>query len=418
MADQETTQESVPQHPERIKPWASLQHRNFRLLWMGFPFSGVGLWMRNTTNAYQVYHLTDSETLLGLTFLFQGIPMVIVGLFGGTLADFLPKRTVIRTTMSLEVCLASLLATLTLSGSIEVWHIYVITFTSASLAACEHPARSALLPKLVPRHLLLNATTLTSFGFSSAMLLGPVLGGVLIDTAGPGWSYVINAFLIVPGIIAITLLKVADEGQRAKLRLNLATLFEGLIFVMRTRILIIMVLLDVVTMIFGYYPALMPVFAKDVLGVGGTGLGALLAASPLGALLGLMVLLTLGNLERKGLVLIGVTIAHGVVLIAFAASPWFGLSLVLIALLGLVDSISVSVRQTSFQLVAKDENRGRVASLVGLVAQSSNSLGGAYLGLAAALMGPQLSLTIGGAIGAGFAIVLALSYPKLRQFKA
>jgi MFS family permease len=385
---------------------------------MGFPFSGVGLWMRNTTNAYQVYNLTDSETLLGLTFLFQGLPMIIVGLFGGTLADFLPKRTVIRTTMSLEVCLAVLLATLTLSGSIEVWHIYVITFTSASLAACEHPARSALLPKLVPRHLLLNATTLISFGFSSAMLLGPVLGGVLIDTAGPGWSYVINAFLIVPGIIAITLLKVADEGQRAKLRLNLATLFEGLIFVIRTRILIIMVLLDVVTMIFGYYPALMPVFAKDVLGVGGTGLGALLAASPLGALLGLMVLLALGNLERKGLVLIGVTIVHGVVLIAFAASPWFGLSLVLIALLGLVDSISVSVRQTSFQLVAKDENRGRVASLVGLVAQSSNSLGGAYLGLAAALMGPQLSLTIGGAIGAGFAIVMAISYPKLRRFKA
>lgn len=416
MPNNERAVDSTQASPGKIKPWESLKHRDFRLLWMGFPFSGVGLWMRNTTNAWQVYHLTDSETLLGLTFLFQGIPTVIVGLFGGTLADFLPKNLVIRTTMSFEMCLAILLAILTLSGHIEVWHIYAITFTSSALAACEHPARAALLPKLVPRHLLLNATTLTAFGFNTASLVGPVLAGGLIDTAGPGWSYVVNAFLVLQAIIALSLMRLTNEGQRAKLRLNVATIFEGLIFAIRTRILIIMILLDVVTMIFGYYPALMAVFAKDVLHVGGTGLGALLAAAPLGAMAGLLLLLAIGNVERKGRMLIIVTIIHGIGLIAFAASPWFGLSIILIALLGLVDSISVSVRQTSFQLVAKDENRGRVVSLVGLVAQSSNSLGGAYLGLAAALMGPQLSLAIGGAIGAGFALIMAVAYPKLREF--
>ena len=418
MTNDASTPAAAQAPAEKIRPWESLKYRDYRLLWLGYPFSAIGLWMRNTTNAYQVYHLTDSTALLGLTFLFQGLPLMVVGLFGGTLADFLPKRRTIRITMSLEVGIATLLAVLTLTGHIEVWHIYVMTFASASVAACENPARTALLPKLIPRHLLLNATTLNAFGFQSAFLFGPLLGGVFIDTIGAGWSYVFNALLILPAILCISLVRVEDRGQRGRLKLNVATIFEGLIYAMKTRILMILLLLDTVTMIVGYYPALMPVYAKDILHVGGTGLGALLATAPFGALAGLLIVLAVGNIERKGLVLIMVTVLHGAVLIGFSVSTWFGLSLALMAMLGLLDAVSVSIRHASFQLVATDENRGRVVSLVGMVAQSSNAMGGAYLGLAAALMGPQLSLAIGGGIGAGFAILMALAYPKLRQFRA
>jgi MFS family permease len=280
------------------------------------------------------------------------------------------------------------------------------------------PASQAMVPKLVPTRLLLNATALYSVTFNVAMFGGPMLSGLMIDTIGAGWSYVVNGALAVPAIVSVTMLRFSDAGQRGKVRLNVAYLFEGLTFAVQTRVLAAFIMLDTVAMVFGYYPALMPVFAGDILDSGGIGLGLLLGAAPVGALLGLLAILVLGDIHRKGLLILAVTIAHGAVLVAFAASSWFILSLLLVGVLGLLDSVSVSVRNTSFQLLATDANRGRVASLVGIAANASNSLGGAYLGLAASLMGPQRALAVGGIVGAAFSGLVAAGLPQVRRFRA
>ena len=402
----------------RIKPWESLKYRDFRLLWMGFPFSNTGQWMRNTTNAYQVYHLTGSPSALGLTFLFQGAPSLVMGLFGGTLADILPRRNLIRATMSAQILLACLLAILTLTHHIHVWHIYAITFATSTLSSFENPARQTLIPQLVPRELVLNATALQSTAGQLALLLGPLLGGTLIDTVGAGWAYVLNALLVLPAFIAISLLHLLENPNRRKVRLNLANIFEGLRFAIGTHVLIWLLLVDWITMVFGYYPALMAVIADEVLHVSGIGFGALLAAAPAGSILGLFVILWLGNVQRKGILILACVTLHGLVLIAFSFSHIFALSLLLIGMLGLLDSMSVSVRQTSFLLVAKEENRGRVMSLVQIFAQSSNNLGGAYLGFTASLMGPHSALLVGGIVGASFTASIALFKPKVRNFRA
>ena len=382
------------------------------------PFSQTGLWMRNTANAWQVFEISESPALLGLTFLFQGLPALIMGLFGGTLADMIDRRKLMLVTQSLQVVVAVLLGILTFFGEIQVWHIYALTFAASTLASAEGPARMALIPSLVPRSHLLNATALQSVATQTSFMLGPLLAGIAISASTPATAYFVNAALMAPAMVAVAMLRVRREAGAQKIQLNVRAIFEGLIFAIQSRVLIAFLVLDTVTMVLGYYPAMMPVFAKEILRVGPIGLGALLAAPAFGSVFGFLVILMLGNVRSKGALILVVTVLHAVVLLLFAFSPWFLVSLLLVALLGLLDSMSVSVRQTSFQLLAPEEVRGRVVSLVQIFARGSNSFGGAYLGLASSLMGARLALGTGGAIAGAVALLIAARWRQVREFKA
>ena len=162
---------------------------------------------------------------------------------------------------------------------------------------------------------------------------------------------------------------------------------------------------------------MMPVFAKEVLGQGSVGLGLLLAAAPLGGIVGFIVLISIGNISRKGATYLFAIGMHAVTLMAFAFSPWFLLSLLLVGLLGFWDAISVAIRQVSFQILAPDEARGRVMSMIGIFAVSSNSLGGAWLGLMTGFIGAQMALGMGGAIAGAVTIFIAIAWTSVRKFK-
>jgi MFS family permease len=410
--------EAAPAAPEaRPAAFAALAHRDFRLLWIGMPFMNTGAGMRATANAFQVYQITGDSRLLGLTFLFQGLPSLVMGFFGGTLADMLDRRRLLQVSALGQLLLAIVLAWLTASGRIEVWHIYVITFFGASLQAAANPAQQALLPSLVPKHQLMGAIALQSSGSQAALLLGPLLGGFLIDATGAAMAYFIDALLILPALVTLSLLRLENQPPRRKVTLNLRSLFEGFAFAIRSQVLFAFVLLDFVAMVFGFYPAMMPIIAQDVLAVGATGLGALLAAPSLGALAGFLGVMLLGNIRRKGAVIILVVLAHAVLLVLFAYSTWFVASLVLVALLGFVDSLSMSVRSTSFQLLAPEELRGRVMSVLFMSAVSANSFGGAYLGMATAFLGVQHALALGGVVAGVFALAVALCWRRVWDFR-
>lgn len=402
----------------RPRPLAALAHRDFRLLWLGMPFMSMGAGMRATANAFQVYQITGDSRLLGLTFLFQGLPSLVMGFFGGTLADMLDRRRLLQMAASGQIAIAVMLAFLTATGRIEVWHIYLATLLGASLQSAAHPAQQALIPSLVPKGELMNAIALNSSASQAAMLTGPLLGGLFVDLAGPALAYAIDAMLIAPALVSLALLRLENQPPRRKVALNLASLFEGLTFTIRSRILFAFILLDAVTMLFGFYPAMMPVVARDVLQVGATGLGALLAAPSVGALAGFLGVMLLGNIRRKGAVIVMMVLAHSALLAMFAYSSWFAASLVLVALLGFADSLSVSVRSTTFQLLAPEEIRGRVMSVFFMSAVSANSFGGAYLGLATAFLGVQLALASGAAIAAIFALGVALFWKRVWRFTA
>lgn len=403
--------------PVRMPALALLAHRELMLLLVANSFVTAGSGMRGAVNAFQVYQITGDARLLGLTFLIQGLPSLVIGLFGGTLADVMDRRLLLRFAVGAQIVIALGLAWLTGTDRIEVWHIYVATFVGAGLQSLASPAQQALVPATVPGAELMNAMALLSAGGQAAMLLGPILGGALLDFSGAAIAYLVDALLILPALLALALLRIRDEPARRQVKLNLESIFEGLVFVFRTRVLLAFLLLDTVTMVIGYYPAMMPVIAKDVLAVGATGLGALLAAPAVGALLGFVGVLLLGNIRRKGAVIVAVSVAHGIVLAAFAWTPWFPASWLLAATLGFLDSLSVSVRITCFQQLAPEALRGRVMSVLFIAAVSANALGGATLGLATAWVGPQMALAAGGLIAAAFSVVVGLSWKSVRTFR-
>jgi MFS family permease len=403
-------------HSIKPRPLAALAHRDFRLLFTAQPLLLVGSGMRNVANAFQVYQLTGDARLLGLTFLFQGIPALAMGLIGGSLADLFDRRRLLQVVVVLEVLFAALLAGLTFTGHIEVWHIYAVTFCCALLDSVTSPAQQALMTKVVPERDLLNATALRSTTGQAAQLIGPLLGGGALQVLGAGTVYAANAAMLVPAFIVLTMLHVRSDPDRKRPKLNLAFIFDGVAFVLKTPALLAFTLLDTVTMVLGFYPAMMPVFAKDALGTGAAGLGALLSAPAFGAMLGFLGVLMLGNIQRRGLVILSVTVAHAVALLAFSQSTWLPMALLFAALLGFLDSLSVTVRMTAFQQLAPDHVRGRVMSVLYIMAVSSNSLGGGFLGVTTEWLGVRDALALG-AVGAGlFAVLVALFWKKVRTF--
>lgn len=402
---------------ENIRGFASLAYRDFRLLFLTSPLSGVGQQMRAFSNAYQVYELSGSSAQLGLTFLFQAIPMMVMGLFGGTLADIMERKKIININQGNQIVMALLLGVLTLSGHIEVWHIYVITFYTSLIGGLEQPARMAILPNIVPRSHLMNATTLTASSNRISQLVGPVLAGVAVGTIGISAGYFFNALLILPAFIAVRSLRVPPDPNRRKIKLNIKTIFEGLQFAIATRVIIAFILLDFTAQVTGNYQTMLPVIAKDVLDVGPQKLGFLYSAPAFGSLAGFFSLLMIGNVKRKGLTIILSVLGFCILLFFYSRSEWFFVSLILGGAMGLVDSIGMAVRQTSVQMLAPNEKRGRVVALTPIFNGAANSLSGAFIGfLAAALDDVQKALMIGSFIGGGVALAYLLFWKRVRDF--
>ncbi len=402
---------------ENVRGFASLAYRDFRVLFLTSPLSGVGQQMRAFSNAYQVYQLTGSSALLGLTFLFQAVPMMVMGLFGGTLADIMERKKLININQGNQIVMALVLGFLTLSGHIQVWHIYAITFYTSLTGGLEQPARMAILPNIVPRSHLMNATTLTASNNRISQLIGPVLAGFAVGTIGISSGYFFNALLILPAFFAVRSLHVPPDPNRRKIKLNVATIFEGLEFAIATRVIIAFILLDFTAQVTGNYQTMLPVIAKDVLHVGPERLGMLYSAPAFGSLIGFFSLLMIGNVRRKGLTVILSVFGFCFLLFFYSRSEWFFVSLMLGGAMGLVDSIGMAVRQTSVQLLAPNEKRGRVVALTPIFNGAANSLSGAFIGfLAAVLNDVQKALMIGSFIGGSVALAYLLFWKRVRDF--
>lgn len=400
---------------ENIRGFASLKFPDFRLLWLTGPISSAGQSMRAFANAYQVYAITDSTAALGFTFLFQAIPSLVFSMFGGTLADIFDRKKLININQIFQVCVALLLGFLTFFGKIQVWHIYTITFCAACMGQLELPARQSIVPSIVPRAYLLNASTLNLTTQRISMLFGPSLAGITVAAIGVSAAYFFNAALILPAVFVIRRIKLMDS-QRRPVKLNFGTIFEGLHFAIASRVLIAFLLLDFIAQTTGYYQAMAPAIAKDILGQGPVGLGMLMSAPAFGSLTGFVTLLMIGNIKRKGLIIILSVLAWSALLAVFARSEIFVFSLLLAGLLGFVDSIQMAIRQTSLQLLAPNEKRGRVMAVNSIFSGSANSLGGAYMGILASFIGIQTALTVGAIIGASLSLSYLFFWKKVRDF--
>jgi MFS family permease len=412
------TQSETENEAGALLPWASLRYRDYRLLFSASLFVTIAHQMRQMQNLYHVYDLSGSAFQLGLTGLAQGIPLFAIGLFAGTLADFIDRRKLLFLTIAANFLTAVVLGILTITGIIEVWHILVGTALTSGVNIILNPVRMALISGLVPRSHLTNAVSLNSSISQGSHFVGPMLAGLTLAWMDAGNAYLLNALFYLPAAAGIFLLKIPSLPDRVKETFSIKSLLGGVRFLIGQRTVFVLVLLDFAIVGVGYYQPLLPVFAKDIFHVGPAGFGLLASAPAVGGTIGTVALLIAGDVKRKGLFALWAFLLFSLSLGVFAVSPSFRLSLVLVGCLGLTNSLQAVMRQTTFHLLTPDHVRGRAFSVFNMFSQGANSVGAMVVGFAAALLGAPGALLMGSAIGVLLTLTVWSAWPGLRQFRA
>jgi MFS family permease len=360
----------------------------------------IGFQMRQATNLWLIWELTGDALSLGLLGVFQFLPMLVLVFVGGSVADMVDRRTLLILTQAGNLVLALVLAVLTLSDNIAVWHIYATTLVTAAVNSFEGPARMAMLPRMVPRSYLTNAITLNQAARHSSMLFGPALGGLLLGLVGPGWTYIAVSVIFVPTVIALFYVQPMPPDVEARKRgLAPKEMLAGFKFILSTHVILAMMLLDVVAMLFTHHRGLIPIFAETILGVGAFGYGVMLSAPAAGFLIGSATLLWVGDVKHKGLLVIATYAAYMVAIAGFAVSRNYFLSLLLLAFVGGLDGVGAIMRATILQLAVPDSIRGRATAVLQLSNRGGPSMGQVFLGFMAAAIGAPNALLLGGAVG-------------------
>lgn len=404
--------------PVSLPPWASLRYRDFGLLFIASLFVTTAQHMRLTQNLYQVYELSGSAFQLGLTGLAQGISIFAVGLFGGTLADFMDRRKLLILTIGGNFLVAVALGILTITGSIQVWHILVGTALTSAVNIILSPARSAMISGVVPRSHIINAVSLNASVSQGAHFIGPMLAGLSLAWMAAGNAYLLNALSYVPAAASVYLMKTSGASEGAKESLSIGSILGGVQFLWRQPIIFALILLDFTIIGVGFYRPLLPIFAKDVFYVGPAGFGLLASAPAVGGMIAVLILLVVGDVKRKGLLVLWAFLLFSLCLGFFALSDNFLVGLLLLGALGLTNSLQAVMRQTAFHLLTPDHLRGRAFAVFNMFSQGANSVGAIEVGFAAALMGAPSALLLGSAIGLILTVTFWAAWPGLRQFRS
>jgi MFS family permease len=401
-----------------VTPWQVLKQRDFGFFWLSLLFSAVGSQISTVAVAWQVYEITDSPFQLGLTGLLRALPMMLLSLPGGVLADRMDRRKLLIVTQSLAALLALALALLTSAGQIRVWHIYAVTFLSGAVGIFDAPARTAMIPALVSAEQLASAYALNITWRQIATLGGPFIGGIVIGSVGVGTAYYIDALSFLAVIVCLGFMRRQVKPSRDRSESSFQSVRAGFVFIRDNSVILALMGMDTCVQFFGAYRSMMPVFARDILGVGPAGLGVLLGVPALGALAGSGLVLRAGNPKRKGRLIIAVTLLYTVGLICFALSRSWSLSLAIVFMLGLVDAIGETLRDTLVQLSTPDNMRGRVKSFDQVFMSAGTYIGHAQMGAAATFIGVPGALILGGCLGSAAVLLVAKFARSLRRLES
>jgi MFS family permease len=401
-----------------IRPWSSLLIRDFRLLWIASVLTSLAIQIRNVSNLYQVYQLSGSAFKLGLTGFLEALPFIIFGLFAGAVADAFDRKKVLLLTMVVQLVPSVAMTLLTYSDTVQVWHIYALGFLGSFVDVFNWPARSALVPRLVPPGLMMNAVTINAMIIQLSFLVGPAVGGVLIDHTGLAVTYLISTIALLPAIIAIVSLRTSGKPEGAKRRVSLRSMVEGVEFIWIQRIILSLFLLDFGVTLVGFYRPILPIFAADVFNMGASGLGLLYAAPSAGSLIGSATLLMAGDIKRKGVAVVIAAVGFAASLALLGVSKWFWMAVAAVIILGVTDSVSVAIRRTVVQLLSPDRMLGRASSLIVVFAQTTNGLGALLAGAAAQFIGAPNSLLVGSGLCFLMILAICVAIPQLWRYRS
>lgn len=399
-------------------PYRALRYSEFRWYQVASITLTVATLIQSVVMGWQIYEITHSALSLGLVELAEAVPCLGLMLVGGYAADRMDRRRLSMLASLLMLSGALILLFLNRHGHTPhtVWPYYGIQFMAGVARAFARPANQAMRTELVPRDALANAATWNSSMFNTALVLGPAIGGLLYGFGGCHVAYATQTGLMLISISAL-LLGVKPKPRATELRTGMwRSLKEGIAFVSKNQVILGAMSLDLFAVLFGGAPALLPIFASDILKVGPQGLGILRAAPAVGSILTALVLTHL-PMRRAGETLLWAVGVFGLCWIVFAFSHSLVLSLLLLAISGAADSVSVVVRQTLVQLRTPPELMGRVSAVSQIFITSSNEVGAFESGLAARVLGLVPSVVFGGLMTLGVVGVTSWKAPELRRLK-
>jgi MFS family permease len=406
----------------QLRAIEALRQPEFRLLWFGHSFTSMAFWMDQVARGWLIYELTDSALQLGLVRGVQAIPTLLLSPVAGSAADRYPRKTQILVAQGIDGLMFAALALLIITGEIQPWHVYATAFGMAVVQTFQQPARAAMIADVVPSSHLTNAIGLNSIIFNVARSTGPALAGVLIATFGTGGAYVTQAVFYLLATVWTAQLRPAERSSAGSRHQAAAgsfgrSIIEGWQFSWKNESVRVALLVVMLASLFIVpFTTLLPVFARDILHVGATGQGLLLTAMGVGALGSAVIIASFGDRMPRGLFMLGGVTLYGVSVVAFAASPWFQLSMLLMVIVGFANVCSHALVQTVIQTYSPSEFRGR---MMGIFHMSNvvMTLGSMLIGALATLWGTPWAVALMGTAGAVAMLAIHVTLPRARHIR-
>ena len=419
-ASVEATPSETRSSPSGSSRWprtfASLASRDFRFFWFGLVVMMAGLQMQMMARAYLAYDLTGSAALLSIVSVASALPILVLSLFGGVVADRLERRQVLQAGQAVSAGLAGFIAVANTFGFIEWYYLLFVGTVQGAMWAFMMPARQSMIPELVSREHLTNAVSLSSAAMSSTTLIAPAIGGIIYATAGPATVYYcIAAMALMSMLLTARVPKTRGSGAGKKGAV-LSDIGEGLRHIVTNRLVLALLVMGLATTLFAMpFRFMLPVFIVDVYGRGPDSMGGMLSLFGLGSLVGALFMASVGN-WRRGMLLLGTSFMSAVALGALAALPFFYVALPIMILLGLGDSGRRSLNQSLIMEEVDERYRGRVMSVY-MMNFGLMPLGMLPAGLVADWLGGQAAIGILAFLMFSVTLAVTVSQGRLRALQ-
>ena len=393
---------------------SALRYPQYRKYWFATLASVSGFQIVMFSQLWLVRQLEENPIWLGSVGLALGVPAILLNLFGGVVADKFDQRRLIMVTQALSGSFIFLLATLTLLGVVQVWHILAIAFCTGAVQAFDQPARAAIFPHLIDRKDLMNAVALDSAIWQGMRIIAPAMAGIIIATASTEASLYVGSAGFLGMVALISWLKVPPI-QRAEGGSPLQNLFQGAQFVRNNSLFSSLIAMTFFNSFFGMaYIQLMPIFTIDVLHKGATAQGVLLSAGGVGALLGTVTVAIMGRFPHRGWLILGGSALYGGFVAGFGLSHWYYVSMGVLFLAGYAQSIYMILLMGTLQMRVPDELRGRVMGIYGMT-YNIMPLGGMLSGVIASVLSAPFAVALGGSAVSGFAFLSGIFNRQIRR---
>jgi MFS family permease len=396
----------------------ALRQRRYFYLWSGLLVSIAGSQMQLAALHWHIRELTGTPNPLALggIGLARILPIILFSFISGPVADTFNRRKVLFITQTSLALIAALLAYLTFTHHITIWHIYALTAVQAAVMAFDLPARQALIPNIVPREDLPSAFSMSSIAMNTGAIVGPALSGIVIAMQGQGYTYLYNAISFLAVIVALMAIGAVPQDTRKSPGISLSATADGLRFILARPVILSSMLLDFFATFFASANTMMPIVARDILKVGEVGYGWLVSAQSIGSVTAAAIISQLSNLRRQGPILLTAVTVFGVTTMLFGLTNTFLLAMIALVFMGAADAVSTIIRNTIRQLQTPDHIRGRMTSINQIFFQGGPQLGEVEAGLVATVFGVPFAIISGG-IGTIVATVLVvLKWPQLRTY--